>query len=347
MQPSEAAIILSRFSGLSSWEIITTINYIFEGIKDEMREIKPEKVEIARNLLARYKEKDLRRDLDKKSISVLTIFDESYPQALLEIDDPPAVLYLKGNNELLNNPKMFSIVGSRKASGYGLDMSFQFAKALGEHGYVIVSGLALGIDGQAHRGALDAQAATIAVLGTPIDEAYPRANTGLYDKIIASGSLIISEYPSGYFTEKYHFVYRNRIVAALGEGLLVVEAGENSGALTSARYALNYGKDVYCLPADITKKGALGSNRLISSGAYCATSVNDFLSCIGVDSQAKDMKLTDDEEILLDKIRECEGNFDKMQIALEIDGQSLLVALMELEIRGLVKKNIFGDYEQA
>lgn len=281
--------------------------------------------------------------LNKKSTYLLARTDKDYPSRLKNFDESPLVIYCRGNKELLNNARTVGIVGTRRASAYGLAQAAALSGELSKRDYVVVSGLAHGIDSAAHKAALDSGSRTIAVLGTPIDRIYPTQNEPLARRIIDNGSLIVSEYPPETKTEKYHFIFRNRIIAALSDIVIVVEAPERSGALTTARYAMDFGKDVYVVPADINKPGFLGSNRLISQGAFIISSINDFLESIGLDKKpTRDILKSD--RLILDAIVSQEGNFDRILECLGEDPAKLNVDLMKLEIEGLIRKDILGKY---
>lgn len=281
--------------------------------------------------------------LKRKSIDLLARTDENYPSRLKDFDESPFAIYCRGDKALLGSVKTVGIVGTRKASTYGLAQAAALSGELSKHGYVVVSGLALGIDSAAHKAALDGGSKTIAVLGTPIDRVYPAQNESLALQIVDSGSLIISEYPPEMKTEKYHFIFRNRIIAALSDIVIVVEAPGRSGALTTARYAMDFGKDVYVVPGDINKPGFLGSNRLISQGAFVISSINDFLESVGLDKKpTRDILKSD--QLILDALVSHGGNFDKILECLGCDPAKLNVDLMKLEIEGIIRKDILGKY---
>lgn len=210
-------------------------------------------------------------------IEELKITDSEYPQNLKEIYDPPKSIYVLGNKHLLNKTGI-AIVGSRDATQYGKKISSKIAKELSEKGINIISGLAIGIDEYAHIGALQQnKGKTIAVLGSGIDQLYPKQNIELARKIIRSGGCIISEYPIGTKPDKKNFPQRNRIISGISQGILVVEAGEKSGALITAEFGLEQGKEIFAIPGDITKKQSRGCNLLIRDGAKVVLSSQDIL----------------------------------------------------------------------
>jgi len=206
---------------------------------------------------------------------ILTLDDPRYPDPLRQIADPPPVLFVRGDAEWLSRPQV-AIVGSRNPSALGRETAFAFAEALSAHGFVICSGLALGIDAAAHEGALQAQGRTVAVVGTGPDRIYPARNKALASRIIEQGA-IVTELPPGTPAMAFHFPRRNRIISGLCRGLLVVEAGRDSGSLISARLALEQNREVFAIPGSIHNPLARGCNALIREGAKLVESVQDIL----------------------------------------------------------------------
>jgi DNA processing protein len=208
--------------------------------------------------------------------AIVTLADETYPRALLEIADPPALLYAVGRVELLQRPAI-AVVGSRNATAQGESNAESFARVLGDAGLTIVSGLALGIDAAAHRGGLAGAASTVAVLGTGIDVIYPRRNAALAEQIAARG-LIISEFPLGTAPAAHNFPRRNRLISGLARGCLVVEAAVASGSLITARSAAEQGREVFAIPGSIHSPFSKGCHALIKSGAKLVESAEDVLA---------------------------------------------------------------------
>lgn len=193
-----------------------------------------------------------------------------------------------GNKKILNN-KGIAIVGTRKSTKYGENVAFKFSKELSQNGFNIISGLALGIDTYAHFGNVQINVncnkgmnigKTIAVLGCGIDELYPKQNRILAKQILKTGGCIVSEYPNGTKPNKENFPQRNRIISGLADGVIVVEAGERSGAIITANLALEQGKEVFAVPGDITKEQSIGTNKLIKDGAYVAINTKDILEIL-------------------------------------------------------------------
>ncbi|MBW7473311.1 DNA-processing protein DprA [Paenibacillus oenotherae] len=214
--------------------------------------------------------------LYKRGIHVITRFDGGYPELLSEIPQPPWVLYTIGNLELLNRPSI-AIVGTRGPTAYGRKAALDIALGLSEQGITVVSGLARGIDGIAHEGALRASGGTIAVLGSPVDVIYPAENRSLYNEIAGRG-LLVSETPLGTSIHPGLFPLRNRIIAGLSLGTVVVEAAEKSGSLITADMALEMSREVFAVPGTISSPKSIGTNRLINrSGAKLITSIVDIM----------------------------------------------------------------------
>lgn len=223
-------------------------------------------------LLSKYEEY-----IEKHNIKIINICDEEYPKLLKKIYDPPITLFAKGDISLLNYQNSIAIVGCRNATEYGLKTSKEIAYGLAKENILIVSGMAKGIDGEGHKGALEAGGKTIAVLGSGVDVPYPLENIELYKDIIQNG-LVISEYIVGTKPEAGNFPARNRIVSGLAQGVVVVEAKANSGSMITVDFALDQGKNVYAVPGNINSSNSTGTNELIKSGAQLITSHEDVIN---------------------------------------------------------------------
>jgi DNA processing protein len=210
----------------------------------------------------------------EQQVSFLTPEDETYPGRLLEIYDPPAVLWVRGNVALLDRPGI-AVVGTRQPTPYGSGMAEMLSRDLARRGLAIMSGMARGIDTCAHKGALDAGGATVAVWGTGIDVIYPKENKKLAEQIVAQGGAIVSEFRLGTFPAPQNFPIRNRTLSGMSVGVLVVEGGEYSGTRITARCALEQGRDVYAVPGNATNKNAWGPNTLIKQGAKLTATWED------------------------------------------------------------------------
>ena len=213
----------------------------------------------------------------KYKVIKVNMSSKYYPERLRNIDDPPKELYCLGNLELLNYKNNIAMIGSRNCSNYGERVAKDFAYNLAREDVCIVSGLAKGIDSFSHIGALNGKGKTIAVLGSGLDNVYPKENIKLVEEIIKNNGLVISEYPLGTKPLKYHFPARNRIISGVSDSVLVVEARKNSGSNITVDFALEQGKDVFVIPGNIYSKTSDGTNFLITEGAIPVLSYKDIL----------------------------------------------------------------------
>ncbi|MGA8944041.1 MAG: DNA-processing protein DprA [Thermoactinomyces sp.] len=213
------------------------------------------------------------QELKKQNIQTVTFFDEEYPALLKEIAQPPWVLYVRGDASLLSG-KALAVVGTRRPTPYGLRAARELVAGLVALDWTIVSGMASGIDGEAHRSALEAKGRTIAVLGTGVDVIYPKHHRSLYEKIAREGA-VISEMPPGTQPFPWVFPQRNRIISGLSQGTLVIEAAERSGSLITAEFSMEQGREVFAVPGPMTSRQSQGTLQLIQDGAKCVRSVSD------------------------------------------------------------------------
>ena len=257
-----------------------------------------------------------------------------YPRRLEELHDPPARVYFRGAAlEVLERPAV-AMVGARSCSGYGAQVARRLARELAGAGVVIVSGLARGIDAEAHRGALEGGGATVAVLGCGIDRDYPAAHAGLARRIAETG-LVVSEYPPGLEPAPWRFPARNRIIAALAEATVVVEARERSGALITADFALELGRDVFAVPGEITAALSAGTNHLIRQGAAPLLSADDVLSALGIERGPPSLpSLSPAARELLALLADGAARADDLARASGRGSGEVAAALVELELAG-------------
>lgn len=280
---------------------------------------------------------------------VLTLGDDHYPAELLQTQDPPLLLYLHGRPEALYVPLRLAVVGSRNPTPQGLLNARAFSRALGEAGACIVSGLALGVDGAAHEGALEAGALTIAVVGTGLDRVYPARHRDLAHRIAAQGALI-SEYPLGTPPLSPNFPKRNRIIAGLTQGTLVVEAALQSGSLITARQAAEQGREVFAIPGSIHSPQARGCHALIRQGAKLVESAQDILEELRVPDpfrQARPAPVRTDDDIPCEA-SEVDGllavmgfdpvGLDALQARCGLGTATLQARLLELELDGHIAR---------
>jgi DNA processing protein len=278
---------------------------------------------------------------------VITLADEAYPQRLLHLADPPPVLFLRGNPAWLSTPSI-AVVGSRNATPGGIDNAERFSAALSAKGYTIVSGLALGIDAAAHRGGLSARGSTVAVMGTGIDMIYPKRNEVIARQIEEGGALV-TEFPPGTAPLPGNFPRRNRIIAGLSRGVLVVEAALASGSLITARLAAEIGRDVFAIPGSIHSTVSKGCHSLIKQGAKLVESAEDVLEETASDRTAPatiDHHLSGPEAALLQHMGYDPCTIEVLCGRSGLTAETVSAMLLSLEIEGRVAAVSGGLYQR-
>lgn len=287
---------------------------------------------------------------------IVTLADNAYPQLLKSIHHPPPLLYVKGNREILSEPQL-AIVGSRNPSRGGEETAHAFALHLARSGLIITSGLALGIDGAAHRGTLDAKGATIGVMATGIDLIYPARHRKLAESIVENGALV-TEFPLGTKPLPELFPQRNRIISGLAYGVLVVEAAERSGSLITAHYAMEQAREVFAIPGSLHNPMARGCHRLIRQGAKLVESVQHILEELSpqlsdrlrmetpadVIPREKDAELDTDYQNLLQLIDYDPVSIDQLVERSGLPARSIASMLLILELQGLIRAESGGRY---
>ncbi len=355
-------IWLSMVPGIGSKKFLNLYNHfgdierVFHGKEVELHgihNISPRDINSIMNnkdLNMAYKYLEL---LKRQKVDILLYKDKKYPHLLKEIYDPPPILYSRGNIDI--EKLSISIVGSRKASYYGMKTAEKLAFQLASLGITIVSGMAKGIDTYAHRGALQAKGKTIAVLGCGVDVIYPTENAELMKEIEKSG-LVISEYPLKTLPKANNFPARNRIISGLSLGTIIIEAGEKSGSLITAEFALEQGRDVYAIPGNIGTQYNKGSNNLLKEGAKLVTSIEDILEDLvpyikteisSINSESfKDQKesidylnLTKEEKEILEKIKMGYNHGDDIISHCDYSPSVVNSSLTMLELKGIIQKH--------
>lgn len=280
--------------------------------------------------------------------TVLTLADAAYPPLLLEIPDPPLLLYVRGRAELLSQAGI-AIVGSRNASMQGMQNAAAFAHSLSDAGLTIISGLALGIDTHAHEGGLRGAGSTVAVIGTGADLVYPKRNTALAQRIAGQGC-IVSEYALGLPAMPANFPRRNRLISGLARGVLVVEAAAQSGSLITARLAGEHGRDVYALPGSIHSALAKGCHALIRQGATLVESVDDILQDMQWPQQAPPAGQAPAAAAghpLLAALGHDPCDADTLAVRSTLPVGEVMAALLSLELSGLVERLPGGLFQRC
>ncbi len=279
--------------------------------------------------------------LEADGVRVLTYADGGYPEQLRTIADPPPALFVKGT---LPPGPYVAVVGTRRASPYGRTVAARLAAGMARAGVVVVSGMARGVDAAAHRGALEAGGQTVAVLGCGPDVVYPREHAALRDEIAASGALV-TEFPPGTPPEPWHFPVRNRIISGLSRAVVVVEAGEKSGALITADLALEQGRDVLAVPGHVTSPLSRGPNRLIKQGARLVEGPEDVLDELGIgtivcgpEGKPPLPRLAPDEERLYGLLGPEPVPLDVLVARSGLPPQAVAAALVYLEMKGFARR---------
>jgi DNA processing protein len=291
---------------------------------------------------AAFDERRYRGDLERRGIRFLARSDPAYPPLLAAIHDPPAGLFLRGVADpvLLTRPAV-AIVGARACSAYGGGVARMLGRELAAAGLMVVSGLARGVDGEAHRGALDAGGSTVAVLGCGVDRDYPAAHARLAAEIAGNGrGLVVSEYAPGVAPAPWRFPARNRIIAGLAAITVVVEAREGSGALITADFALEEGREVLAVPGEITSTLSAGSNGLLRLGATPLTRADDVLELFGLESvRPEPASVAPAAQAVLERVQEEPRGADAIGLATGLAAGEVAAALAELELAGLVAED--------
>lgn len=290
----------------------------------------------------------------KNNVNIITYLDDIYPQQLLNIYDRPPYIYVRGN--LLKEDVNVAIVGSRVASTYGKYTTEKISRELAMKGITVVSGMARGIDSAAHRGALSAKGRTIAIMGSGLDVIYPPENKNLFADIVQNGA-VISEYPLGTPPRSSNFPARNRIISGMSYGVVIVEAGEKSGSLITAKLALEQGREVFAVPGSIDSAGSRGTNKLIKQGAKLIENTDDILEEIlpqmeqtpaprfapVSDSELMTGKdkaiLNDTDQTIYDYVCQGRVHIDDLISATGLSSAETLGALTTMELKGIIEQH--------
>lgn len=280
--------------------------------------------------------------------SYVTIQDPGYPEKLREIPNPPVILYLWGSMPARED-FCLAVIGSRNPSDYGRKVAADFSRKLAQAGACLISGLAYGIDSICHRASLDAKGRTLAILGSGFDAIYPSSHQSLAQEIRQNGCLI-TEYPPWTKARPYRFVYRNRLISGLSDGVLVVEAGKKSGTLITVRSALDQGREVFCIPGNITQPRSQGTNQLIQEGAFLVTQVEDILSHYKLLDQLPKKTdrlrpvLTGAEGRVYDRLLAGPASLQQLLGESQLDPGQLFAILTDLEVKGYIQRQSPGSF---
>ena len=330
--------LLTRFESASK---------AWEASEKELKDQLPEKlVDEFTSFRKKFNPEEYANELDSKGIGYLTFLDEDYPQLLQSIKNPPFVLFYKGNKGLFENSKTIGIVGTRTISQYGKEVTSMLARDLVEQGFVIVSGLALGVDGIAHLTCLNNNGKTIAVLGSGVDICTPANHQKLYDRILEQKGLIVSTVPPGEQPNKGSFPARNKIIAGLSLGIIVTEGTADSGALYTAKFAREMKKPVFSVPGPITSRLSGATTKLLKTGAILVTSAGDVVDSLGIMSLRKSKNATSnhlgdtpEEQVILDLLQIEPLHFNEIVRKIGKDSKTTGSLLSLMELKGMIKSN--------
>ena len=282
------------------------------------------------------------RNFNEQNVQIVTFVSDAYPDMLKETNSPPIILYCKGDVALLKSTCV-AIVGTRRCSKYGKEVTYKFAYEIAQSGLTVVSGLADGVDAEAHKATLDAKGKTIAVLGSGVNNIYPATNTKLAERIIECGGLIASEYKPNETPQTYYFPARNRIVAGLSKGVLITEATEKSGSMHTKDYAIENGRDLYVVPGRITDIYSKGCNKLIKNCQSVMTlSPDEIINAYGKEirhnEETQVYQGNMDENLIIQVLGTDEVHYEEILAKTGLEPKTLNTLLMRLEIKGVVKK---------
>ena len=361
LQQAAVWLLLQRMEGFGPRRINNLLEYFsspvdfFNASRDELADL-PDWIQTAQQALQnpqhplhKQVEKDLEY-LQQQDIHLLTLGSPEYPPLLAQIDCPPPVLYVKGDNQLLQEPQL-AVVGARRAGKPALQSCFDWCAALADAGLVITSGLALGVDAAAHQGALSVGQPTIAVLGHGIDTLYPQQHEAMAEEIARCGALV-TEFPLGVKARRDHFPRRNRIISGLSLGVWVVEAAIRSGSLITAQYAIEQNREVFAMPGSVNNPLAEGCHHLIKQGAYLVDRAEDIAQVLGWqhrhccenDAQKQNSPQLEAEDASLLALIPFEAiHLDDILADFGGTAAELSIRLIQLELAGLVE-NRGGNY---
>lgn len=342
--------LLPRFNNhcLKLLQFFGTPQAIWNASAEQMSKLEGISLATANEVARKREDIDLDVELQRlqeANIELISMGDPEYPPLLKEINYPPLVLFVRGNR-IKSYSRAVAIVGSRKATAYGRRAAEELAARLSAQGITVVSGLARGIDRKAHYGALQGEGGTLGVAGSGLDVVYPPESRSLYEEIAAQGSLI-SEYPLGTPPYARNFPSRNRIISGLTAGVVIVEAGEKSGALITADFALEQGREVFAVPGSIFNEASRGAHQLIRCGAAPIDGVEDILEAFGWSSRPAPPVLpglTAQEQQILE-ILGCEPkHLDELVPELKLDISTVSSLLTILEIKGYIRQDLGKRY---
>jgi DNA processing protein len=359
-------LALSRIEGLGPVSIIRLIDRfkeprtVFRASIEQLTQVTRIGVSLAKKIKSFDHWQEVDREIEqakKHGVRILCLQDDDYPLLLARIPAPPPLIYVKGSLPESEFP-VVAIVGTRTATPYGLKAASMLSRGLAQCGVAIVSGLARGVDSAAHSSCLDCGTKTVAVLGCGADVIYPPENKKLYERICSEGA-IVSEFPMGTRPDARNFPRRNRIISGLSRAVIVVEAGNKSGALITSSYALQQNREVFAVPGPITSSTSVGANRLIREGAGVATSATDILADLSLNenvsgelNKALNKKdgaegLTPEQKKIFNLIGEQPVNIDHLIVESGMKAPEVSGQLLNLQLKGIVTELAGKQYVRS
>jgi len=311
------------------------------------------KIYALQKALLDFSPKECTRNLDQYEIQLVSLKDDDYPPLLREIPDAPPLLYVRGNRSNLIQNTLLSLVGTRKPTRYGIDVARSLSRELAHMGITTVSGMALGLDGEVHRGTLEGNGLTVAVLGNGLSDSCiaPRTHFSLMNDIIASGGTIVSELPPSTKASPGTFPMRNRIVAGMTRATLIIEASRRSGTLITAELALDYNREVLAIPGSIFSPLSEGPHYLIRSGATLVHTIQDIIALLDISREARGhtkdtSQLQDTEKKIYTLLEDGPKNREEITKIIQISASELGINLTILEMNGFIKDIGNGTYRK-
>ncbi len=341
--------LLQKFNNIKKFKLLQDLKSaenIFNVTKVELRSLDYLTIQEI-NSLVKHKNYEIDKYincLEENNIQFYSFFSDLYPEKLRDIDTPPLLVYVKGIN-IYNDAPIVSIIGSRRCTEYGKRVAFELAKDFGAMGVTVLSGMAYGIDSFAHKGIVENSGYTVAVLGNSVDICYPKENKNLKDSIEKNGCSI-SEYAITTEPISYNFPIRNRIIAGMSDGVIVVESGARSGTSITVSSALDYGKEVFAVPGNIYSKASFGTNKMLKEGAIPITSAKDVIEYLKIpikkikkkENKKNNISLTENEKLVLSYISEIPIEVENVIVKTNFPINEIQAILTMLELKGAITR---------
>lgn len=355
MDNKGADLAFSHFLGIGPMkykklrEVFGSSERAYEASRHELQPILGSMVERFCSFRKEFDPFKKKNEYERQNIHIISTSDSDFPQSFRHLIDPPICLYVKGNKKALKGGIHFAIVGTRKPTSYGKEVTHMFSSQLTQHGLTIVSGLALGIDTQAHKGCLSERGKTVAFLGCGVNIVYPEENRRLYEEIVQNDGAVVSEFPPDMTVSKGLFVSRNRLISGLSIGILVVEGARDSGSLVTARCAAEQGKEVFAVPSYISSPMSEAPHLLIQEGAHLVASAKDIVDVLATETSTQPIinprvELSSQEEEIVEIIHSQPISADRIARTVDRSISEVLQLISGLEMKNVILKQEDGCY---